>query len=68
MKSVQCDLCKVFVRGETFESWMEALMPHYTEAHSDVMNDPKNTQEEKQKWMAENRNRFESAENSHECG
>jgi len=37
MKKMSCDLCEVTARGETFEDWMKALMPHYIEAHRDVM-------------------------------
>ena len=39
MKTLKCDLCDVTVAGETFEEWMNALRPHYIEAHADVMND-----------------------------
>jgi len=38
MKTLKCDLCEHEARGETFEGWMKALMPHYMEAHADVMN------------------------------
>ena len=65
MKTVKCDLCEVTAEGDTFESWMEALKPHYGEAHADVMNDKKGTPEEMQaemmKWMAENKERFDAA-------
>ncbi|MFO0764941.1 MAG: hypothetical protein U0487_02755 [Patescibacteria group bacterium] len=66
MKTLKCDLCEATVRGETFEEWMEALKPHYMQAHSDVMmGKPGQTDEEKRaemmKWMAENRARFEAA-------
>ena len=37
MKTLKCDLCEVTAEGETFEEWMKALMPHYMEAHADVM-------------------------------
>lgn len=56
-----CDLCEHTASGETFEDWMRALMPHYMEAHSDVMNDPNNGEKEKMKWMTENRARFEAS-------
>lgn len=61
MKTLKCDLCEVTAQGETFEEWMQALMPHYMQAHADVMSDPKNGIEEQQKWMSENKARFESA-------
>ena len=61
MKTLKCDLCEVTAEGETFEDWMNALMPHYMKVHADVMNDPKNTKEEQQKWMIENKVRFEAA-------
>jgi len=61
MKTVKCDLCDVTAEGETFEEWMQALRPHYMEDHADVMNDANQGQEEMEKWMAENRARFEAA-------
>lgn len=66
MKTLTCDLCGVTAEGETFEAWMKALMPHYRQAHADVMKgNPGLTDEEKkaeqQKWMAENKARFASA-------
>ena len=61
MKTLKCDLCDVTADGETFEDWMTALRPHYMDAHAEVMNDPKHGEEEMQKWMAENRVRFDAA-------
>ena len=61
MKTLKCDLCDVEAQGETFEEWMRALMPHYMEVHADVMNDPTKTEEDQQKWMSENKMRFEAA-------
>ncbi|MFQ5765754.1 MAG: hypothetical protein ACE5GT_12575 [Rhodospirillales bacterium] len=61
MKTLKCDLCDVTVAGETFEEWMNALRPHYIEAHADVMNDPTKTEKDMEKWMADNRARFEAA-------
>ena len=61
MKILKCDLCEVTVEGETFEQWMTALQPHYMQSHVDVMNDPKNGKEEMEKWMVENKARFENA-------
>jgi hypothetical protein len=61
MKTLKCDLCEITVGGETFEQWMRALMPHYMEAHADVINDPSKTQEDKEKWVVENKVRFENA-------
>lgn len=61
MKILKCDLCDATAAGETFEEWMQALMPHYMQVHADVMADPKNGQEEQQKWMMENRARFMAA-------
>lgn len=60
MKTLKCDLCEEVAQGETFEEWMNALKPHYMEAHSEVMKDPSKTQEDMQKWMAENKARFEA--------
>jgi hypothetical protein len=61
MKTLKCDLCDVTVEGETFEAWMNALKPHYGEAHADVMSDSSKTQEDMQKWMVENKARFDAA-------
>ena len=60
MKTLKCDLCEVIAEGETFEAWMQNLMPHYMESHADVMNDPKNGKEKQQKWMVENKTRFDA--------
>ena len=61
MKTLKCDLCSHEAQGETFEEWMRALMPYYLEAHADIMNNPKNGEEERERWMAENRARFNAA-------
>ncbi len=66
MKTLKCDLCDATAEGETFEDWMKALMPHYMQAHADVMKGKANlTNEEKKaeqmKWMADNKARFETA-------
>ncbi len=61
MKTLKCDLCEATAQGETFDEWMMALMPHYMEAHKDVMSDPSKTKEDQEKWMADNRARFDVA-------
>lgn len=61
MKTLKCDLCDVTAEGQTFEEWMQALMPHYGVAHAEVMSDSSKTQEDMEKWMAENKARFEAA-------
>lgn len=64
MKTLKCDLCEVTAEGETFEAWMQALMPHYSEAHAEVMKSHSGTPEEMkvamEKWMAENKARFDA--------
>ena len=67
MKTLKCDLCDVAAEGETFEGWMEALKPHYMEAHSEVMKGKEDMSPEEQKaqmgkWMSENKERFDAAE------
>ena len=62
MKTLKCDLCDTTAEGATFEEWMKALHQHYMEAHPEVMNDSSKTMEDMQKWMDENKARFESAE------
>ena len=37
MKTLKCDMCDHEAQGETFEEWMEALKPHYAQAHADYM-------------------------------
>ncbi len=66
MKTLKCDLCEVTAEGETFEEWMKALMPHYMQAHADVMKGKAGLSDEEkkveqQKWMVENKARFEAA-------
>jgi hypothetical protein len=66
MKTLKCDLCEHEAQGETFEAWMEALKPHYMEAHADVMAGKEGMSEEEKKaemgkWMAENKARFDTA-------
>ena len=64
MKKLKCDLCDYVGEGETFEGWMNALKPHYAEAHADVMASKKGTPEEMKaemmKLMAENKARFDA--------
>ncbi len=61
MKTLKCDLCEVTAEGETFEEWMQALYPHYIEVHADVMEDANKTKEDGEKWMADNKARFDAA-------
>ena len=61
MKSMKCDLCEHEAQGETFEAWMEALKPHYFETHPEVMKAPSKTKEDMEKWVVENKARFEAA-------
>jgi hypothetical protein len=61
MKTLKCDLCEEAAQGETFEDWMKALMTHYIECHSEIMNDPTKTKDDQQKWMVENKARFDAA-------
>lgn len=72
MKTLKCDLCDFVAKGNSFEEWMMNLMPHYMEAHAEIMQpNPDKTEEEqeaeKAKWMAENKARFEAQqEDAHE--
>jgi hypothetical protein len=61
MKILTCDLCDVTAEGETFEAWMEALKPHYFAAHADVMKNSSHTKDDMEKWMADNKARFDAA-------
>ena len=60
MKTLKCDLCDHEETAETFEEWMNTLNPHYMKAHPEIMNDPSKTKEDHQKWMVENKARFEA--------
>jgi hypothetical protein len=60
MKILKCDLCDHEAKGETFEEWMNALMPHYMESHAEKMNNPDHTAEDKNRWMVENKARFDA--------
>lgn len=59
MKTLKFDLCEVTAEGKTFEEWMKALQPHYMEVHADVIKNA--TEADHEKWMAENKARFEAA-------
>ena len=61
MKTLTCDLCHATAEGETFEEWMNALKPHYMGEHANVMKDLHKTEEDREKWMAENKARFDEA-------
>ncbi len=66
MKTLKCDLCDHEETAETFEQWMKALMPHYMQAHAEVMKgkaglSDEEKKAEQQKWMVENKARFEAA-------
>jgi len=61
MKTLKCDLCETTAEGETFEAWMEALKPHYFTAHADVMKDPSKGKADMERWMVENKARFDAA-------
>ena len=54
-------MCEVTAQGETFEDWMEALKAHYKVVHPEVMSDTSKTMDDMQKWMVENKARFEAA-------
>ena len=60
MKTLKCDLCEVTMEGETFEAWMEAAHTHYGVAHAEVMKDTSKTEEDRERWMAEAKARFEA--------
>lgn len=65
MKTLKCDLCEYEAQGETFDAWMEAMKPHYGTAHADFMAEqgqkPKDEQmAEMQKWMTQNKTRFQA--------
>jgi len=65
MKTLKCDLCEATAEGKTFEDWMNALKPHYMEAHAEFMKQKSDVPEEQQKaemqkWMSDNKARFDA--------
>ncbi len=65
MKTLKCDLCDHEESAEIFEEWMNKLKPHYAEAHADFMKQKGNLSQdeqmaEMQKWMTDNKARFEA--------
>ncbi len=66
MKTLKCDMCETTAEAETFEQWMEKMMPHYQDAHAEMMQKMSEMTEEEQKaskakWMEEMNAKFESA-------
>lgn len=62
MKLLSCDLCDEAFAAETFEEWMQFMMPHYMAEHASYMEAGKDKPKEEQaKWMADNRARFDAA-------
>lgn len=62
MKLLACDLCDEAFAAETFEDWMQLMMPHYMAEHSEVMDANKDKpKDEHLAWMKENRARFDAA-------
>ena len=65
MKTLNCDLCDYQQSAGTFEEWMNALKPHYAEVHADFMKQKGEQSKEEQmagmqKWMNDNRARFDA--------
>ena len=65
MKTLKCDLCEHEEQAQTFEEWMEALKPHYMQAHADVMSDSSKGQDDMMRWVKENKARFDAAAHHH---
>lgn len=66
MKTLTCDMCDQQAQGETFEEWMQNLMPHYKEAHADFMQkmgemSPEEQEKSKQEWMQKMKAAFDTA-------
>jgi len=60
MKSLPCDFCDVHIDGENFDEWMKAAHAHYGPTHADKLEGV--SEEDKTKWAAEARTKFEAAE------
>lgn len=62
MKLMTCDLCDEAFAAETFDDWMELVMPHYMAEHGAVMAANKDKpKEEREKWIEDNKERFDAA-------
>ncbi len=48
MKTLSCDLCDAEFSAETFQEWMQLMMPHYMSVHADVME--ANKKQDKRRW------------------
>jgi hypothetical protein len=60
MKKITCVDCAMQFELETKEEAMKAMLPHYMEAHKDVM--AAGTEESKKAWFAELDKRWNEAE------
>ena len=69
MKTLKCDICEFETQGATFEEWVNILKPHYGQAHMDIMQSKAHLSDEQkieqkmaemQKWMSDNKARFEA--------
>lgn len=60
MKTITCLDCDRQFSGESKEEVMQNMMPHYMEAHKDVME--AGNEEKKKEWFAEFQQRWEAAE------
>lgn len=62
MKLLSCDLCDEAFTAETFDDWMQLMMPHYMVEHAEVMQANKGkSKEDAAAWMSENKARFDAA-------
>ncbi len=61
MKTLSCDICDKEFSADSFEAWMQLMMPHYMSDHTDFMEAKKGAPaSEKDTWMTENRARFDA--------
>lgn len=64
MKSLKCDMCEFVMQAETFDEWTKAMRGHYATTHGEWMKEMMNkphSEEEREKWMAEAKAKFEAA-------
>jgi len=59
MKTITCLHCEEQFSGETPEAVQMAMLPHYKEAHKEVINTV--NEEGKKEWFAEFNRRWEAA-------
>lgn len=64
MKQMTCDICEHQVQAGDFDEWFKKMQGHYMADHAETMEEMKKTgtKEDGEKWVADNKKRWEQAE------